>query len=150
MKEVSYLAEWLVRYLKNKDIFFKRIKGITQEESIIKIEYKDRSVEVHVLGFDSDPCELTKSFDPDKNHGLALYNTEDNLKLILSCWKELAKIKGLIVYFVNPFSKLDKQWIIYPHTHDKISDAESLEMGLRSMFSGVEPTTKKEILEIVR
>jgi hypothetical protein len=42
------------------------------------------------------------------------------------------------MYFVNPESATDKKWMIYPHTHHKISDPSSLKLGLESLFSTVQ------------
>ena len=59
------------------------------------------------------------------------------------------KIKYLVVYFVNPFSKIEKKWIIYPSTHNRISDEASLKPGLRAMFDTVEAISKKEVEKIL-
>ena len=40
--------------------------------------------------------------------------------------------------------------IINPHIHGKISDAESLEQGLESMFLMVEQISKKEVDQLTK
>ena len=50
----------------------------------------------------------------------------------------------LNMIFVNPFSQTDTKWIIYPFTHNRIADHDSLDVGLRSLAASVEPLGKDE------
>jgi len=148
LKEVEYLAEWFIRYIKNRDLYFKRIKDIAQKDGLVIVEEKTRTVQYQIISFAQDLKGPAVDMKEEEHYGIVLYNTEENFKALLSAWAELSKVKNLIVYFINPFSKLDKQWVIYPHTHNRITEKESLKTGLRTMFETVEATSKEEIKKI--
>ena len=65
-----------------------------------------------------------------------LLSTHRTFQINLPCGRLLS------VMFVNPESKIDKKWIIYPATHNSICDASSLKTGLESMFAMVDEYTK--------
>ena len=65
--------------------------------------------------------------------------------VVFDNWDKLIDFKFLSVYFVNPWSSLDKKWVIYPYTHNRIADEDSLETGLKSMFEMIEPLTESMI-----
>ncbi|MFC1753849.1 hypothetical protein ACFL96_10740 [Thermoproteota archaeon] len=150
MEEVNYLAEWFIRFLKNRDIYFKKIKNIEQKEDLLIVEEKNRTVTYFLVAFTDDLKKLTKEMKPDQNYGLLLYNDDDNLDALLAAWSDLIKIRNLIVYFINPFSKLEKKWVVYPCTHDWISEKEALKTGLRAMFETVEPISKRSLMKIIK
>jgi len=56
----------------------------------------------------------------------------------------------LSFYFINPFSKLDEKWIIFPHTHHRICDPDSLQTGLRTMSEMVDEITEDQLKERLR
>lgn len=149
MKEVDYLAEWFMRFLKNRDIYFKKIKDMVRKEDLVIVEEKDRTVIYSITGFDTDLKKALREMKSDEHYGLVFYNDEEVLNSLIKAWPDLIKVKNLIVYFINPFSTLEKKWIVYPHTHNKITEKESLKMGLRTMFDTVEPISKKRVLKII-
>ena len=62
-------------------------------------------------------------------------------------WDEFSKFKGLVFYFINPFSNLDKKWVVQPYVHAQIADNASLKTGLKSMFETVDLLNEEEINE---
>ena len=64
---------------------------------------------------------------------------------MLDNWDKLTKYTSLMLYFVNPFSKLDKKWVINPHVHSKICDDKALRNGLKSMFEMVTALSEADI-----
>ena len=92
-----------------------------------------------------DVDELLSKFDSERYFGLVMFNTAGNFDVLLQNWDKFVKFKKLCVYFVNPFSQLDKKWIIYPATHNNICEKNALEKGLRAMFEMVEPLTDSAI-----
>lgn len=140
----KYLLDWFVRYVKNRDLAFRRIADVVEEGNKVIIKQKDgKYIHYYVEPFPDDLSALADSIK-EEHCGIVMYNCEKNFSSMLSAWKKLSAMPGLTVYFINPFSKLDKRWIIRPHVHAKISDAESLEQGLRSMFVMVNPISEKE------
>lgn len=140
----KYLAEWFVRYTKNRDLTFRKISSIKEEGNSVFVEQKDgKRIHNIVEPFPEDFGKLADSIK-EENKGIVVYNTLDNFENMVKAWKKLAEMSGLTIYFVNPFSKLEKKWILRPHIHARISDAESLEQGLNSMYIMVEPISREE------
>jgi len=103
----------------------------------------------YVEAFISEPAALLKRFGKDKPVGVVLYNTKENFDFVKKNWKQLVEVKSLAFYFVNPFSKLDKKWVLYPRTHALIADETSLNLGLQTMFGTVEPITEEELNQVL-
>lgn len=80
---------------------------------------------------------------------LVCFNTQENFDVVLKNWKNLVELKNFNIYFVNPFSKTDKIWIVFPSTHNLVADEASLELGLRTMFEQVTRTTEEEVRRII-
>jgi hypothetical protein len=146
----KYLLDWFVRYMKNRDIAFRRIANISEEGNKVFIEQKDGKKTYYIV--EPFPEDYTKALETVKedSKGLVVYNSSRNFELLLSGWKKIAEIKSLTIYFVNPFSKTDKRWIITPHTHNLISDSASLKLGLKAMYDMVEPITPEEVAELTK
>ena len=92
-----------------------------------------------------DLKEIISKMNEKEAYGLVVLNTNNNFQMLIDNWKELIRFNFLTLYFVNPFSKLDKKWVINPHVHSKICDDNSLKTGLKSMFDMVTPLTDGEI-----
>ena len=87
---------------------------------------------------DHEPCTL------------AIYNARQNLDLVIKNWEKLVKFKRhFSIYFINPFSKLDKRWIIFPQTHQLVTDKTGLKPGLEALFITVDPIAKEEVGKII-
>ncbi len=82
----------------------------------------------------------------EKGHfALVMLNTAANFEMIIESWNKLTKFNFLTLYFVNPFSKLDKRWMVKPYVHQKICDDTSLKTGLKSMFDMVDNLSESDI-----
>lgn len=149
MKEVQYLSDWFVRFLKNRDLYFKKIKNIEQREDLVIVEEKTKTVEYKLVPFTEDLKKLVGELNSDEHNGIVMYNNEGNFKAFMATWPQLVKVKNLIVYFINPFSKTEKKWMVYPMTHHRISEKESLKTGLRTMFETVETVSEEEVKKII-
>jgi len=101
---------------------------------ITYIGHKSGEKKVFVL----DDLNDFKDFDEKSRIMIYVYNKKENLAVLVEKWKEFVKCKLLGICFVNPESILERKWCIFPHTHDKICDENSLELGLKSMFETVE------------
>ena len=146
----KYLADWFVRYTKNRDLHFKKIASIKEEGNRIIVEQKDgKKILYYVEPFPEDFGKLAESIKEEEK-GIIVYNSKENFDNMLKAWKKLAAMPGLTIYLVNPFSKLEKRWIISPHIHAKISDAASLKQGLNSMYIMVDPISAEELKELTK
>ena len=148
MDEVfSFLKEWTINYIKNKDILMGSIESIEENKEgfDIIVKYKDRITFFFIRPLIRDIEEIIKKMGKEGHYGLVMLNNRENLNIIIKNWKRLVEFKGLCIYFVNQFSQLDKKWIVFPYTHNRICDDSSLEAGLKAMFEMVEPVTEEDV-----
>ena len=134
----SFLIEWAIRFLENRDVVRKNILSVKKKSDGFDfiINYKDATkyfIVNKILEID-----LLKTLKKDDNVGIFTLNNKENIGFIVNRWGEFSEMKFLSVYFINPFSNLDKVWILRPYIHDKICDKSSLELGLKSMSEMVE------------
>jgi hypothetical protein len=141
----DYLAEWFERFITNRDLVFKKLSSVKREGNKVIVEQKDgKKIHYHIEPFVHDFVKAT--LYPEEEHkGLVIYNTPENFAKLIEAWTDIEQVQNLTIFFVNPFSKLDKRWAINPRTHSLITDKESLEPGLRSMYAMVDGITQKEI-----
>jgi hypothetical protein len=146
----KYLLDWFVRYIKNRDLAFRKISSVKEEGNKVIVENKDgKKIHYYVEPFPEDFGKLAAGMK-EESKGLVIYNTPENFENMIKAWKKLASVPDLTIYFVNPFSKIERRWIIRPHVHDKISDADSLKEGLNSMYIMVSPISKPEVEELTK
>jgi|TARA_Y100000310_G_C20465392_1_gene707367 hypothetical protein len=141
----SFLVDWAIKFLENRDVIRKNIVKIekSKEECDFVIHYKDNVKYFFVKEYlEGDILSEIKN----KEHvGIFTLNNKENVKFLVSNWKEYSKMRSLSIYFVNPFSNSDKVWTLRPCIHDKICDSSSLELGLKSMSDMVEPMGKLQL-----
>ena len=134
MSEInSFLAEWAIRFLENKDAIRKGIVKIerTCEGFDFCIQYHEKTKYFLVKPILNS--SIFEKIKKEESFGIIALNNAKNIKFLADRWKKAAEYKFLSFYFVNPFSNTEKAWIIYPYTHNVICDSSSLEMGLKSM-----------------
>ena len=146
-KTKAFLKDWIINFVKHKDIFTKSIDKIEYDRDgfDIVVHYKDQTRFFICTNHLENLPEMMKKFNEDDRYGIVTINSHANFKKLIEHWKELSRFKMLCIYLINPFSNLDKKWLIYPHTHSRIADEASLELGLKSMFETVEPINHDEI-----
>ncbi len=140
----SFLTKWIVDYVKNRDIIEKKIESIEDKENIVHVKYKDREQFILVIPY-LENFDFLEKFEKQNYYMVVVLNTKENLDQLIKNWARLIGFKFLSVFFVNPWSSLDKKWIIYPYTHNNIADTSSLSTGLKSMFEMVEPVTESQL-----
>ena len=160
-KSHSFLVDWTVNFIKNKDIISKKIKNIENGKDgfDLYVKFKDREqyfiitpniVDVNSIIQRIVSCERVRneahSHSTNFFFSIVTLNSKENFDVILKNWNKLINFKFLSIIFVNPFSELDKKWIIFPHTHNKICDESSLENGLKSMFEMVEQIKEEQLI----
>jgi hypothetical protein len=160
-KSHSFLVEWTIQFIKNKDIISKKIEKIENGKDgfDLYVKYKDREqyfiITSMIVDIDSIiqklvNCERVRneahSHSTDFYFSIVTLNSKDNFEIVLKNWHKLINFKFLNIIFVNPFSEMDKKWVIFPHIHQKICDGASLKNGLKSMFAMVEPIEEKQLI----
>ena len=141
----SYLVDWSIKFLENKDVIRKEIVKIEKNVSgfDFAVHYKDKVKYVIIV-----PALVNDIFSKmqiDAAFGVFTLNNFVNIRFVVSEWKRLTNFKFLNIYFINPFSSHDKVWTINPYVHDKICDSASLEPGLKSMSEMVAPLGVEEL-----
>ena len=138
----DFLADWTINFVKNKDLISKKIEKIEAGKNGIDfyVKFKDKEqyfiISPNIYEIDSIIGKINS-----KNYfSVVTLNSKENFDALLKNWKKLVDFKFLSIMFVNPYSSLDKKWIIFPHTHNKICDESSLKLGLKSMFDMVDAT----------
>lgn len=133
------LKEWTVHYLRNKDVLTKNIEKIEENKEGWDLIIKQKSGDRYCLIMPEikDIDKVIEKLD-SLNVLLVVLNTKKNLDAVINSWKSLVDHPKFCIMFVNPDSELEKKWIIYPHTHHKITEKGSLKKGLKSLFLTVE------------
>lgn len=149
-KLLLFLKNWTIEYVKHRDIIAKNITKIDDsKDDVILVKFKDKKEKIYVIVPNLKSLkDMIKLLEKNADIVLLCFNKKDNLSLIINGWDKLCKYPKLCIYFVNPFSNLDKKWIIYPKTHNMVTELEVLDTGLWSLFSGVEEFNEKMIDEM--
>jgi hypothetical protein len=129
------LKEWIIEYVKNRDVFRKSIKSIEDNGSDVVITYKS-TIEHCVIS--PVLADVLSDLDDKKNMVVVTSNKKENLKTLIDSWQTLINFPSLTIYFVNPKSTTEQKWVIRPHLHNKVADDDALKPGLQSIFSTVE------------
>jgi hypothetical protein len=138
-KEFSELKEWLIIFVKHKDIFHKKIKNISEDGHIVIVEQKDTNQYFAILpNLEKSSTDQFLEKYKDQQLCFVVFNTKNNLDVVIKNWQKFSKLPMLSIYFVNPNSNTDKRWIIYPFTHSKITESSALKLGLQTLFESVD------------
>jgi hypothetical protein len=130
--DLNKLLEWIIFYAKNKDIIKKEIKEYKILKNYVEFEYKDKKHIYYAYpNLTDDIIEASK----DGWITVVCLNNPENLKYTVSNWDKLIKNPKFSMIFANP--KTNQRWIIFPHTHNKITEKETLKLGLEAMAAEV-------------
>jgi len=138
-KEFKLLKEWAVDYIKNKDILARTIEAIEENKEGWDIIVKTKTGERYYLIRPrmEDFKEILHLLD-EKAVTIVVLNMKNNLEALIKNWGKLVDYPRLCIIFVNPYSELEKKWLVYPTTHQFVTEKASLERGLNAMFQTVE------------
>ena len=144
----SFLADWTANFIRNRDVIAKKIESIENGRNGFNfhVKYRDREQYFIIAPNISDIDSMLQKIDNSAHYTIVTLNSKQNFDAMLKNWRKLVSFKFLSIIFANPFSELDKKWIIFPHTHHKICDESSLENGLKAMFGMVEPIEEEQLL----
>ncbi|MDP3765514.1 MAG: hypothetical protein Q8R04_03295 [Nanoarchaeota archaeon] len=147
-KSHSFLVDWTTNFIKNKDIISKKIEHIENGKGgfDLCVKYRDREQYFIIAPNLVDIDSIIQKINNDSYFSIVTLNSKENFDNILKNWSKLISFKFLNIIFVNPFSEMDKKWIVFPYTHQKICDESSLENGLKSMFAMVEPIEEQQLI----
>ena len=151
IKEKVFLKDWILRYVKNKDLMMKKIISTNDTEHGFIVVKKDSEQQFFIIPSLKDLSSLTKEIKEYKhNKSVACFHTKENFDILIKQWSEYVELsRNFTIYFVNPFSKSDRVLSLSPYTHQLIADDESLVTGLKTMSETVEFTTEDEVKKII-
>ena len=145
----SFLIDWCIRFLQNKDSIRKEIINIEKtQQNAFTIHYKEKVKYFFIASILNN--DIFNNLKVDGFTGIFALNNPSNIRFIVTEWKKLIGLKFLNIFFINPFSSTDKVWVINPYIHDRIFDISSLELGLKSMAEMVTPLGIEELSNKIR
>lgn len=130
--ELNTLLEWIIFYVKNKDIMKKEIKDYKVLKNYVEFEFKDKKQLYYAYP------ELNKEVLERYSDGwvtIVCLNNKENINFVVSNWDKLTKNPKFQMIFVHPSS--NQRWIIFPYTHDKITEKKTLKLGLETIAQEV-------------
>ncbi|MEK6984676.1 MAG: hypothetical protein AABX33_08940 [Nanoarchaeota archaeon] len=144
----SFLVDWAINFIKNKDVILKKIEQIENGKGgfDLYVKYRDREHYFIITPRIVDMEPIVQKLNNNFHFSIVTLSSQENFDTLLKNWDRLIGFKFLSLIFVNPFSEQDKKWIVFPYTHHKICDESSLEAGLRSMFNMVEPINEQLLI----
>ncbi len=148
MSLAEFLKEWTTNYVKSRDVIRNTIVEIHKDKEELVVVHKHKEVKYFIDPFLEDIEKNLKLVKEDSDAAIVCMNTDENLKELFAKWKDLVKYRHLAMMFVNPSSKLDKLWVIFPYTHDRIADPSSFKTGIKTMFEQVDIADRKEFEKV--
>jgi hypothetical protein len=127
------LKEWTQIFLKNRDVMEQVITGFESVDGDFIVHKKAGEVLFLIRPELKDVGTVVEK--AKGKTGLVVLNTKKNVGAVVAGWDKLKQLPGLCIYFVNPDT--NDKWLLYPHTHDKITEKSALKRGLESLFSMV-------------
>ncbi len=117
----SFLIDWCIRFLQNKDSIRKEILNIEKtRQNAFEVHCKDKVKPFFIAQILNH--EVLNNLKTDSFIGIFTLNNPLNIRFIVTEWKKLAEFRFLSIFFINPFSSTEKVWAINPYIHDKICD----------------------------
>lgn len=147
MNATMFLSEWIVQFLKHKDLVHRRIVHVDtsgNEKCDAIVTYRDKETCVLCGSMLKGIASKLMNFDKKSSLYVCIINSKENVTFLLSQWEFFVEFVDLTICFVNPFTNGAKRWILKPFVHNKISEGESLKTGLMSLFEGVTSISEKE------
>ena len=132
-EELKKLEEWTIIHIKNRDLIKRELKDYKILDSAIKVNYKSKSQTIYLYQI-MDSTIINKI--GEELITVVCLNSMKNINFCVDNWDKLISNKLFSIIFVNPESK--NKWIIYPYTHNKITEKASLKSGLVSLYENVE------------
>ena len=148
MSLFDFLKEWTINYVKSRDVIRNTIVEIHKDKEELVVVHKHKEVKYFIDPFLEDIDKNLKLLKEDSDAAIICMNTQENLNKMFEKWKDLAKHRHLAMMFVNPSSKLDKLWVIFPYTHDRIADPSSFKTGIKTMFEQVDEVDRSNVEKV--
>ncbi len=141
----AFLREWFVEYVKHRDIMTRSIKEIKDDAAgEFTVTYTNKVLKAFMIPDLHGLEVILPRIKDDCNTSIVTLSNPENIDALFHAWKKVVPHSKLNFFFVNPFSSMEKRWIIFPSTHDSICDSSSLKTGIIAMAELVEPISLEE------
>ena len=147
MEIKEYVDDWALKFIKNKDIIFRKIVSIESSSNEFydaKVIYKDKIQYLVSRAKLEEIINLFPKISNDFYLWITVVNSKENFNFLIKNWDRFMEYKNISICFINPFSSTDVKWIVNPYTHNIISEKSSLNAGLKAMYETVEPISEEE------
>ena len=124
------LKQWTVHFVKNKDVFERRLESYEEKGDVIVFKFKDKQVAYFVQDFLDAAC-----LDFCKGKGLKAIVCKakrNNLAFLVKSWSLFKEVQDLTIIFADV--DINKRLIIKPILHHLFCDELTLKTGLDSLF----------------
>jgi len=126
------LEEWTINFVKHKDMFSRKLIDFKVEKGTIEFNFKDKKHLYVIVPLLNDNL---KKYLKDEPISVVCLNKKENLNFLKAHWNSFIDYSKLNFIFVNP--NVNDKWSINPNIHEKVSERESLGLGLKTMFESV-------------
>lgn len=125
------MKDWVIHYIKAKDVFTKSLKNYNIKEDIIEFDFGNhKQFYLLIQNLNKEIIEKAKSFDKKT---LVCEKNPFNLKFLIENFKELSEIQDLKIIFLS--KDKNSKFLLLPKAHAKIADPESLEQGIKTLWN---------------
>ncbi|MBW3019256.1 hypothetical protein KY329_03665 [Candidatus Woesearchaeota archaeon] len=130
---MTNLKDWILTYLKNRDLYEGNIKSFedTGADSFV-VHRTDGDTFYLVMDILHDAGRIVKE---SKKLCVITLNKKSNVSFVVDHWDSLKSFRNLCFYFVNP--ETNDKWVVYPCTHDLITEKAALKKGLMGLFESI-------------
>jgi len=126
------LREWTLVFLKNRDLYKQEIERIEKLDGDFVVHKKNTRTRFMIRPELDDVGEVARE---DGALSVVLLNRQKNVDAVAKGWDKIKDKPNLCIFFVNPLA--NEKWMIFPKTHDLITEREALKKGLESLASAV-------------
>lgn len=139
MIDQKAMHAWTKTYIKNRDIFKKEIVVVEEDNSEwnLVVHLRDDKKRCYLIQEVLHIDEALSKIGTDAVF-VVTSNTKKNMQSLLDHWNEVKTFPQLCFVFINPDSTADKQWLVYPYTHHKITEQSALKTGIKALFDSVD------------
>jgi hypothetical protein len=128
------LKSWTIEFVKHKDIFTKNLVDYAEKEDSVEFNFKDKK---HIYVIKEVLEDSIKNKIKEDYFSIVCLNKKDNVEYLIKNWAYFIKFQKLNILFVN--LKTNERWIIYPNTHNSLTEGESIKSGLNTLFQSIAP-----------
>ena len=124
------LKQWAVYFVKNKDLFEKKLQSYEEKENIIEFHFKDKDVFYLISEVLNEEAIIFGKGDGFRV--IICKASRVNLQFLIQNWKSFMVSKDLLVIFAD--IEANRRMIVKPYVHNMITEESVLKSGLESLY----------------